>query len=276
MSTGFTYLQFHLVFLVPVVATLVALDVWRRSRSDEAGYAAGGPNAWRNYWAGLALVTVVALAYTTPWDNSLVARGVWWYGDGVVFATVGYAPVEEYLFILIQPVLTGLWLAQLTFSDRWPVADHPRGSRFGALALAIGIGLFGWRWLGTDATVYLGSIAVWAAPVLALQWVVGAPQLWARRRVVALGTLPPTLYLCVADRIAIEHGVWILSSQYTTGFTLGGLPIEEGAFFLLTNLFVVQGLVLYRLVTRRRARGDELDRQTGRAESKRSAVGGDR
>jgi hypothetical protein len=66
-----------------------------------------------------------------------------------------------------------------------------------------------------------------------------------------VGTLVPTLYLCVTDRIAIEYGIWILSEQYTTGIFVAGLPVEEAAFFFVTNLFVVQGLVLYRLVTAR-------------------------
>jgi lycopene cyclase domain-containing protein len=92
--------------------------------------------------------------------------------------------------------------------------------------------------------------------VLALQWAVGAPQLWARRRLVALGTLVPATYLCVADRIAIEYGIWVLSEQYTTGLTVAGLPVEEATFFVVTNLFVVQGLVLYRWVLDRWGAGE--------------------
>jgi hypothetical protein len=33
--------------------------------------------------------------------------------------------------------------------------------------------------------------------------------------------------------------------------SVAGLPVEEGAFFLITNLFVVQGLLLYSWVLRR-------------------------
>jgi lycopene cyclase domain-containing protein len=44
--------------------------------------------------------------------------------------------------------------------------------------------------------------------------------------------------------VALSVGLWRLSGRYTTGLAVAGLPVEEGAFFLVTNLFVVQGLVL--------------------------------
>jgi len=249
MTTQFTYLQFHLAFLLPAVLFLCATGFVSRSRIPEGREVLG--SGWRHYWAGAVVITAVAIAYTTPWDNYLISRGVWWYGDGTTLLTLGHAPVEEYLFVLVQPWITALWLAHLDFPTGWPEASRPVAWRAGALAVAAVIGLVGWQSLGVDGTFYLGAILAWAAPVLALQWLVGAPQLWARRRTVALGTLLPTLYLCVVDRVAIEYGIWVLSGQYTTGITVAGLPIEEATFFLVTNLFVVQGLVLYRLVMAR-------------------------
>jgi lycopene cyclase domain-containing protein len=87
--------------------------------------------------------------------------------------------------------------------------------------------------------------------VLAVQWVVGWPYLWARRRTVALGVAVPTAYLSGVDAVAIHEGVWRLAPEYTTGLAPGGLPVEEATFFGLTTLFVVQGLVLYPWVVRR-------------------------
>jgi lycopene cyclase domain-containing protein len=92
---------------------------------------------------------------------------------------------------------------------------------------------------------------VWAGPVFALQWGVGWRYLVAvRRRLVAI-VAAPVLYLSVIDRIAIGEGLWTISPAYSTGLTVGGLPIEEGAFFLCTTLFVVQALVLLRWVIAR-------------------------
>ncbi|MFB6123416.1 MAG: lycopene cyclase domain-containing protein [Haloferacaceae archaeon] len=244
MSTGPTYLQFHAAFLVPAVLFMVATAFVSRRR---LGSATVWPRGWtRRYWGGVAVITLVALAYTTPWDNYLIAHDVWWYGEGSVLGRVGHAPVEEYLFVAVQPPLTALWLAHLSLPRTWATADDPLRLRAVATAVALGIGMLGTTLLATAATFYLGAILTWAAPILALQWAVGAPQLWARRRVVAIGTLVPTAYLSFADRIAIEYGIWVLSERYTTGVTLGGLPVEEATFFLVTNLFVVQGLVLYR------------------------------
>lgn len=62
-----TYLQFHLVFLLPPLLLLGALTrrAARRGELPRFGLAA------------LALHALVAFLYTTPWDNYLVARGVW-------------------------------------------------------------------------------------------------------------------------------------------------------------------------------------------------------
>lgn len=244
MTASPTYLQFHVAFLVPAVLFMIATAFVSRGQLLDAGVWPRGEG--RTYWTGVAVVTVVAVAYTTPWDNYLIAQGVWSYGEGSVLLRIWHAPLEEYLFILVQPTLTALWLAHLSVPTSWPSSRVPVRARVGATALAAGVGVAGWFMLGTDATFYLGAIFAWAAPVLALQWLVGAPQLWARRRLVAVGTLLPATYLCVADRIAIEYGIWTLSPRYTTGLHVAGLPVEEATFFVVTNLFVVQGLVLYR------------------------------
>jgi lycopene cyclase domain-containing protein len=246
MTTGPTYLQFHAALIAPAVAVTVVFTAVNRTRTGDT--AVWRPGAGRTYWSGVALVTAIALAYTVPWDNHLIARGVWSYGTGATLATLGHAPVGEYLFIAVQPGLTALWLSNLSLSTVWPAVERPVRTRAAAVAVAVGVGAGGWQLFGTDATFYLGAILAWAAPVLALQWAVGAPQLLARRRLVALGTLVPAAYLSVADRVAIEYGIWTLSDRYTTGIELAGLPVEEALFFLVTNLFVVQGLVLYRWV----------------------------
>jgi hypothetical protein len=53
-----------------------------------------------------------------------------------------------------------------------------------------------------------------------------------------------TCYLWIADAIAIRVGVWSISDAHTSGLHVGGLPIEEMTFFLLTNAMVMFGLVL--------------------------------
>ena len=41
---------------------------------------------------------------------NLVFREVWGYPPGRVLATIGYVPVEEYMFFLLQPLLAGATL----------------------------------------------------------------------------------------------------------------------------------------------------------------------
>ena len=92
---------------------------------------------------------------------------------------------------------------------------------------------------------YLVFELAWALPVVVGQWVVGRDQLRAQWRLLLLGVAIPTLYLCAADAFAIRVGIWHLSPELTTNVWLGGLPLEEGVFFLLTNVMVVQGVLLF-------------------------------
>ena len=240
MTPPLTYLEFHAVFVVPPILLLA----WLAVRRSEAWWD-------RRVGSGLAIVIALALVYTTPWDNLLIAEGVWWYGEGATVATIWHAPVEEYLFFVLQPILTALWLAQfLEVADvslHIPTSHRVVGALAGVTVSLVGLGL-----LQSTTTFYLGAILFWAGPILAIQWAFGLTYLWRVRRLAFLAVAVPTLYLWVADWIAIRLGIWIISPAHTTGYTLVGLPIEEALFFLVTNVFVVQAIVLYVWVLERR------------------------
>ncbi|MFC6952203.1 lycopene cyclase domain-containing protein [Halorubellus litoreus] len=237
MTDALTYVVFHLAFVVPALA---AVAVLRRVR---------GLDEWtRTLKVGTPVVVVLAVAYTTPWDNYLVARGVWTYGEGTVLARLWWAPVEEYAFFVLQSILTALWVGSLGLVDVSGASISRRQRVAGALTAAA-VTALGLAWvLQGGQTLYLGAILAWAGPVLGVQWAFGWPALVRARKTFLLGVLAPTLYLCVADRVAIDAGVWTLSETYTTGVLVLGLPVEEGLFFLVTNVFVVQSLVLLRWV----------------------------
>ena len=84
----------------------------------------------------------------------------------------------------------------------------------------------------------------WALPVLTLQWAVGHVLLWRKRAILLLGALFPTLYLSVADHLAIGSGIWLLHPSRLLGIYVGNVPVEEIIFFLVTNLMVVQTVLL--------------------------------
>jgi len=229
------YLTFHLVFLAPPIALM--LFVHRRPQQLEGDLRVD---------LAIPLICFVALSYTTPWDNYLVAKEIWWYGPGRVVSTIGYVPVEEYLFFVLQPLLTGLFLYQ--YLSRYagsPKASSSSASWIGAavfLALtALGVVLL---FDGRPDTLYLALILTWAPPILAGMWLYDGETLWALRSTVLITTGLPTLYLWVADAVAIRAQIWTISPEHTVGISTLGLPIEEASFFLFTNLLVVQGVLL--------------------------------
>lgn len=85
----------------------------------------------------------------------------------------------------------------------------------------------------------------WALPVILLQIAVGWRELWAQRTAWFGATAASTVYLCLADRLAIGDGIWHIAPDRSTGILIGGLPLEEAVFFLLTNLLVVQAMLLF-------------------------------
>lgn len=234
-----TYLGFHAVFVVPPALGLAVPALSAPTRSD-----------FDVPVGGLAAIVALALLYTTPWDNYLIERGVWHYGEDVVAGTFWHAPLGEYLFIALQPLVTALWLARVHDGGAPGPVATARDRLGGALA-GVAVGVVGAALLTADATYYLGAILLWAAPVLALQWAVGWPYLWDHGRTVAVAVAVPTVYFWLADRIALWQGLWVVSDQYTVGVDVFGLPVEEALFFLVTNLFIVQGLVLYEWVVER-------------------------
>lgn len=195
------------------------------------------------------LHVIIALLYTTPWDNYLVATRVWWYDPALVTGfTLGWVPIEEYTFFVLQPIMTGLWLLFLGQRISLP-ATVPHRPRLRYLA----VGLAGLLWLGSLAILlsswepgtYLGLELIWALPPIMLQLAFGADILWRYRRFILLALVPPTLYLSAADALAIQAGTWTINPAQSLPIHLGGiLPLEELLFFLLTNTLIVFGVTL--------------------------------
>ncbi|KAI9190065.1 hypothetical protein H9P43_001498 [Blastocladiella emersonii ATCC 22665] len=121
-----TYMQVHQYITLPILATLAVV---------------ARPFLHRMDLIKLAFLATVAFAYTTPWDNWIIAQGAWGYCPTCVVATVGYVPVEEYMFFVIQAVSAGILatlvflsgpsplhvLARVTFAARGRVLPEPSG-----------------------------------------------------------------------------------------------------------------------------------------------------
>jgi lycopene cyclase domain-containing protein len=193
-------------------------------------------------------LALVAVLYTTIWDNYLVANRIWWYEpDQVAGITLGWVPVEEYLFFILESILVGLWL--LFLWERIPVGRNlsPASLRWiaplglGITWIILAIILF----VGWEPGRYLALELVWALPPIMLQLAYGADLLWKEKRLVGLAILSATIYFSAADWIAIRAGIWTINPRFTLKLNLSGiLPIEEVLFFFLTTVLVVFGVYL--------------------------------
>ncbi len=229
-----TYAAFLAFFILPPIAVLLAIRYAQHRRRPSSGRA----------WA-IPATAAIAFLYTTPWDNYLVYRGVWTYGADRVLAVIGYVPVEEYAFFVLQPILAGL-LVRVLLRDRTPETKTPWHNTVHTWIWVL-LSVLGWGLLvaGGAKALYLGLILGWAGPVLAgLWWYGGAHMLrlgWPVWTAIAVSTV----YLWVCDRIAIGLGIWNIPPTYSTGWHLLGLPIEEALFFLITVMLSVLGTLLF-------------------------------
>lgn len=241
-----TYFGFLLRFLgIPIlILALITYYDWRTGKKlpDRLSY-------WPA-WAAILLHVVIALLYTTVWDNYLVATRVWWYDPELVTGiTLGWVPIEEYTFFVVQPILAGMWLFFWARRLRPVASTGPLVSRMRwmtTVVLAI-------IWLasvvalvaGWGKATYLALELGWASPPIGLQLLFGADILWRYRRLVAISISLLTLYLSAADAVAINVGTWTINPEKSLDLLLGGiLPIEEFLFFLLTNTLITFGITL--------------------------------
>jgi lycopene cyclase domain-containing protein len=232
-----TYFGVLAVFLIPPLILVAVLAFLRGDlRRDEV--------------LAVFAHVLIAVIYTTPWDNYLVATGVWWYEPSLVSGLrIGWVPIEEYTFFILQTLLTGFWWLRVVkaLPDR-EAAGTEIATRI-RLFLSLGIGMvwliaiLGWV-AGPQSYTYLTLILSWALLPVLIQVAFGGDVLFRDWRRLMVGVLPPTLYLWLADAIAIRSGTWTISPQQTTGMMLANLPLEEMVFFFMTNLLIVNGLIL--------------------------------
>jgi lycopene cyclase domain-containing protein len=242
-----TYFGFLAIFLglpLVILGGFYLSDVRRGRRLPPA--LGGFP-----FWFTTLAHVVVALVYTTPWDNYLVATGVWYYHpQRVTGITLGYVPIEEYTFFIIQTLVTSLFLHYLAVRLPMPERKFPPRLKVYwipililGVAWLVGVGFLIYGWApGT----YLGLILGWAIPPILLQLIFGGDILRYHWRLALSICLIPTLYLSLADSLAIYQGIWEIAPEQSLNIFLGGvLPLEEFVFFLATNTLISLGATLF-------------------------------
>ena len=240
-----TYFGVLLTFIVPPLLALLVIvprDLWGRWLGKPVKVD------WKSYWVILGHV-LLALVYTTPWDNYLVATNVWWYDARLVTGiTLGWVPIEEYTFFVLQTLLSGFWtLGLLRFVSRESGQISPKNRLRWWSSLAVMslwlvstfLLLSGWK-----SGTYLTLILSWALIPVLVQFWFGADILLSRWRLLLPAIAVPTLYLWLVDASALTDGTWVIDPAQTTGLKIGVLPVEEMLFFLMTNVIIAFGVTL--------------------------------
>jgi lycopene cyclase domain-containing protein len=241
-----TYFGFLLRFLVLPIIFFLFVTWWDNKNNRPTHGFQNGNAVWRIIFVHV----LIALIYTTPWDNYLVATGVWYYNPDLVTGIVfGYVPIEEYTFFILETFLAGMWWWSL--ARRIPEPAEPfKPSKTGRL-VAFGVLFAAWAvftylfFLGGVKWTYLAIILFWALPPIFPQFLFGADILWHYRKLVFTAIFVPGLYLSLMDIVALTDTTWSISKEQTLGVLFFNiLPLEEVVFFFITNILIGFGMTL--------------------------------
>jgi lycopene beta-cyclase len=204
-----TYFNFLIIFvLLPILVLLVITWLDQRAGRPTPGFDA------KKVPLIIAVHVIIALTYTTPWDNYLVATGVWYYNPNLVAGIVfGYVPIEEYTFFIVQTILVGLWWWFLARRLSLPAPETFQRDRklvYRSTGILIAAWLFftAQFFFAGDEWNYLGIIFFWALPPIIPQFLFGADILWHYRKLVFWAIFVPGLYLSLTDIIALNATTW--------------------------------------------------------------------
>ncbi len=241
-----TYFGFLLRFLFLPILMFLAITYWDNKNHKQINGFRNG----RAVWIGIAVHVLLAVIYTTPWDNYLVATGVWYYNPQLVTGLViGYVPIEEYTFFVVETILSGLWwwfLARRLSPPSKEFKPNRLLVYLSAGALVVLWILFAYLFFSDNKPItYLSIILFWALPAILPQLLFGADILWHYRKLVFWGIFVPGAYLSLMDIVALTDTTWSISPSQTTGILFFGiLPLEEVVFFFITNVLITFGMTL--------------------------------
>ena len=234
-----TYLRFHLIFNLPLLIVLGALT---------------GTVPWTiEEIEALGLVLLAVMIFTTPWDNLAAKWGIWGFPREKYSTRLGYLPVEEYAFFLLQSGNIMLAVRALFhFFPDWQTGQETEVGKWTLICLVVSV--IPWifvvvqlrllRRVAGPCVNYAVHLA-WFLPVIYTQWILAPWLFWGHAGLLALVTAAFGIYYTLADLAAVRAGTWFFDEKQITGVKLGGiLPWEEIAFFFLTSLLVAQSYLL--------------------------------
>ena len=255
-----TYFGFLLRFLFIPILIFLIITLW----DDRNGKQLQGFRNGNAVWTAIGIHVLLAVVYTTPWDNYLVATKVWYYNPQLVTGIViGYVPIEEYTFFVVETIFAGLWwwflarrfdspaLARGASVATTPLSEEKFVSNKKIIQISSGVLIFIWTisayllFFGNIKWTYLSIISFWALPAILPQLLFGADILWHHRKLVFWAIMVPGMYLSLMDIVALQDTTWSISPSQTTGVLFFGiLPLEEVVFFFITNVLITFGMTL--------------------------------
>jgi putative membrane protein len=237
-----TYLEFLLLFVIlPTSVLIICGLLWSPQAPKQ-------PNLRSRHWTAVLILVGIAFVWTTPWDNYLIAVGVWHSPPDRILGTIGYVPLEEYAFFLLMPISIGAILYLILQKARVHATlwrQPQKRARWIVSITALVCFSAGVVLLVNHPNSYLGLTVVWFLPALFIQCIFDPLGILRNAPIIVPATLLPTVYLWAADSFAIASGIWTFDSTSLSGFMIGNLPIEEAFFFFITSLLVAQGVTLY-------------------------------
>jgi lycopene cyclase domain-containing protein len=234
-----TYFRFHLIFNLPVLLALAALNA---------------PAPWlREEALAPMLVLLAVVVFTAPWDNLAAKWGIWGFPREKYSLRLGYLPLEEYAFFVLQSV--NVMLAVRAAFHFFPGLLTGQETDPGLVTwLCLGVSVVPWAIVAAQfyllrrkagPRVNYAVHLAWFLPVIYTQWVLAPWLFWDHARLLALVTAAFGVYYTLADFAAVRAGTWFFDEKQITGVKLAGvLPWEEVAFFFLTSLLVAQSYLL--------------------------------
>jgi len=203
--------------------------------------------------AAFGWVLLAVMIFTTPWDNLAAKWGIWGFPRHKYTLRLGYLPVEEYAFFVLQSA--NVMLAIRALFRLFPAWQTGRAIHLGFWTLIfLAASVIPWLmvalsfvWLRRKAgpRVNYALHLAWFLPVIYLQWIISPILFGAHAGLLLLVTAFFGIYYTLADLIAVRAGIWFFDEKQITGAKLGGvLPWEEIAFFFLTSLLVAQSYLL--------------------------------
>lgn len=249
-----SYFGFLLRFLCIPILIFLAITYWdNKNHKQIHGFRNG-----RAVWVAIGIHVLLAVVYTTPWDNYLVATNVWYYNPDLVTGLVlGYVPIEEYTFFILETILSGLcwWflarrISPFSQGEGLGVREDFQPNKtliYLSTCLLVALWLVSTYlfFFGDAKWTYLSITLFWALPAILPQLLFGADILWHYRKLVLLGILIPGTYLSLMDIVALRETTWSISPSQTTGILFfGTLPLEEVTFFFITNVMLIFGMTL--------------------------------